>query len=68
MMPPIMVSSSRKSSNTVPLTIFRCYLLGDKPIKIKHFFMGSRGFLWVWIMGSQNVMGSDYGSNISVVD
>ncbi len=28
--------------------------------------MGSRGFLWVWVMGSQNVMGSDYGSNISV--
>jgi hypothetical protein len=21
--------------------------------------------LWVWIMGSQNVMGLDYGSNIS---
>jgi hypothetical protein len=27
--------------------------------------MGLRGVLWVWIMGSQNVMGSDYGSNIS---
>jgi hypothetical protein len=40
-------------------------LLGDEPIEIKHFLMGLRGFLWVWIMGSQNVMGSDYGSNIS---
>ncbi len=27
--------------------------------------MGSRGFLWVRIMGSKNVMGSGYGSNIS---
>ncbi len=27
--------------------------------------LGSRGFLWVWIMGSQNVMGLGYGSNIS---
>ncbi len=29
--------------------------------------MGSRGFLWVWIMGSKNVTGLDYGSNISEV-
>jgi hypothetical protein len=29
------------------------------------FLLGSRGFLWVQIMGSQNVMGSGYGSNIS---
>ncbi len=28
--------------------------------------MGLRGFFGVRIMGSQNVMGSDYGSNISV--
>jgi hypothetical protein len=27
--------------------------------------MDSRGLLWVWIMGSQSVMGLDYGSNIS---
>jgi hypothetical protein len=34
--------------------------------KNKAFFMALRGFLWVRIMGiSQNVMGSDYGSNIS---
>jgi hypothetical protein len=25
------------------------------------------GFLWVWIMGSQNAMGLGHGSNISVV-
>jgi hypothetical protein len=30
------------------------------------YFFGFEGVLWVWIMGSQNVMGSDYGSNISV--
>jgi hypothetical protein len=29
--------------------------------------MGLRGFLWVWIMGSRNVMGSGYGSDTSVV-
>ncbi len=28
--------------------------------------MGSRGFLWVCIMGSQNILSSDYESNISV--
>jgi hypothetical protein len=28
--------------------------------------MGSRGFFMSLIMGSQNIMGSDYGSNISV--
>jgi hypothetical protein len=28
--------------------------------------MGLRGVLWVWMMGSQNIMGSDYGSNIIV--
>ncbi len=27
--------------------------------------MGSREFLWVQVMGSQSIMGSDYGSNIS---
>ncbi len=30
--------------------------------------MGLRGFLWVSIMGSQNEMGLDYGSDISVTD
>ncbi len=40
-------------------------MLGDYPIKRSSFLLGSRGFLWVWIMGSRNVMGSGYGSNIS---
>ncbi len=60
-----------------PWQFFRCYLLADKPIKIKDFLWVRGRFygfglwevkiLWVWIMGSQNVMGLDYGSNISVV-
>jgi hypothetical protein len=45
MLPPIMASVSRKSSTKVPIIFFRCYLLGDKPIIIELFFMGSRGFL-----------------------
>jgi hypothetical protein len=44
-----------------------CSLLGNCPIRLELFFflLGMRGFLWVWIMESQNVMGSGYGSNIS---
>ncbi len=30
------------------------------------FLLSSRGFVWVWIMGSQNVTDSGYGGNISV--
>jgi hypothetical protein len=41
-------------------------LLGDEPIIIELFFMGLRGVIMGSIMGSQNIMGSDYGSNISV--
>jgi hypothetical protein len=76
MMPPIMASISRKSSNKVPITIFQMLLAGRRTHKNKAFFMGSRGFLWVWIMGSQNVtglelwimgsqnvMGMDYGKS-----
>jgi hypothetical protein len=48
-MPPIMASISRKSSNKVPKKNFRCYLLGDEPIIKELFFMGSKGFLWVWL-------------------
>ncbi len=48
-----------------PKQFFRWYLLGDESIKIKHFLWVWGVFLWVWIMGSQNVMGSDYGSNIN---
>jgi hypothetical protein len=40
-------------------------LAGRRTHKMKHFY-GFEGILWVWIMGSQNVMGSDFGSNISV--
>ncbi len=65
MKPQIMASISRKSSNKVPITSFQMLLAGRRTHK-KSFFMGSRGFLWVRIMGSQNVMGSDYGSNIRV--
>jgi hypothetical protein len=54
-------------------------LLGNTPVRLRLFFfhwvwfphtieavflLGLRGFLWVWIMGSQNFMGSGYGSNI----
>jgi hypothetical protein len=60
-----MASILRKSSNKVPITIFQMLLAGRRAHKNKALFMGSRGFLWVRIMGSQNVMGLVYGSNIS---
>jgi hypothetical protein len=40
--------------------------MGDEPIKIEQFFYGFEGLIMGSIMGSQNIMGSDYGSNISV--
>jgi hypothetical protein len=65
-----------------PITILPMFLAGEFPHKIEAvsllagysiphkieaiFLLGSRGFLWVWIMGSQTVIGSGYGSNISV--
>jgi hypothetical protein len=64
MMPPIMASISRKSSTKVPITTFKILLAGRRTHKNKAFFMGLRGFLWVWIMGSRNVMDSDYRSNM----
>jgi hypothetical protein len=67
MIPPIMASISRKSSNKVPKIIFRCYIMGDEPIIIEQFFFGFEGVIMGLIMGSQNIMGSDYGSNISVL-
>jgi hypothetical protein len=67
-MPPIMASISRKSSNKVPITFFQMLLAGRQTHKNKAVFKGSRGFLWVWIMGSQIVMGLDFGSNISVCE
>ncbi len=60
-----MASISRKSTNKVPIIILQMLLAGRRAHKNKGFFMGSRVFLWARIMGSQNVMGSDYGSNIS---
>jgi hypothetical protein len=39
---------------------------GEFPHNIEAvFLLGLKGFLWVRIMGSQNVMGSGYGSKIS---
>jgi hypothetical protein len=64
MLPPIMASIFRKSSNIVPIIFLRCYLLGDEPIIIELFYGFKGGFMGL-IMGSQNIMGSDYGSNIS---
>ncbi len=57
-----MAPISRKSSNKIPITIHQKLLAGRRTHKNKAFLKGSRGFLWVQIMGSQNVMGSDYGS------
>jgi hypothetical protein len=41
--------------------------MGDKPIIIEQIFYGFEGVIMGSIMGSQNIMGSDYGSNISAV-
>jgi hypothetical protein len=60
-----MASISRKLSNKVPITIFQMLLAGRHTHKNRAFY-GFEGVLWVWIMGSQNVMCSFYGSNISV--
>ncbi len=67
MMPQIIASIWRKSSYKVPRIIFRCYLLGDEPIILELFFYGSEGVIMGSIMGSQNITGSDYGSNISAM-
>jgi hypothetical protein len=46
-MPPIMASISRKSSNKVPITIFQMLLAGRQTDKNKALFMDSYGFrLW----------------------
>jgi hypothetical protein len=39
--------------------------MGDEPIIIEQFFYGFEGVIMGSIMGSQNIMGSDFGSNIS---
>jgi hypothetical protein len=61
-----MASIQKKSSSKVPIIIFRCYITGDEPIIIEQFFYGFKGVIMGLIMGSQNIMSSDYGSNISV--
>jgi hypothetical protein len=53
MIPPIMASISRKSSNKVPIIIFRCYIMGDEPIIIEQFFL--------WVRGGY--YGFDYGKS-----
>jgi hypothetical protein len=40
-------------------------VLGNSPIRLKLFLLGSRRFLSVWIMGRHNVMGKGFGSNNS---
>ncbi len=49
MMPPIMASISRKSSNKVPILIFQMLLAGWLTHDNRAFFMGLKGFLWVWL-------------------
>ncbi len=39
--------------------------MGDEPIIIEQFFYGFEGVIMGSIIGSQNIMGSNYGSNIS---
>jgi hypothetical protein len=41
--------------------------VGDKPIVIELFY-GFEAVFMGSIMGSQNIMGSDYGSNISDIE
>ncbi len=41
--------------------------MGDEPIIIEQFFYEFEGVIMGLIMGSQNILGSDYGSNISVM-
>jgi hypothetical protein len=47
MMPPIMASISRKSSNKVPITIFQMFLAGRQTYQNKPFLWVQGGFLWV---------------------
>ncbi len=53
----------KKSSYKVPIIIFRCYIMGDKPIIIEPFFYEFEGVIMGSIMGSQNIMGLDYGKS-----
>jgi hypothetical protein len=64
-MPPIMASISKKSSNKVPVTILPMFLAGRQTHNNIELFYGFEGVFMGSIMGSQNIMGSDYGGNIS---
>jgi hypothetical protein len=66
-MSPIMASLSRKSSNRVPIIIFQMFLAGRQTHNNRAFFYGFKRVFMGSIMGSQNIMGLDYGSNILVV-
>jgi hypothetical protein len=65
-MPPIMASISRKSSKKRFHYNFQMSLAGRPTHNNRAFFYGFEGVFMGLIMGSQNIMGSDYGSNISV--
>jgi hypothetical protein len=49
-----------------PTTILPMFLAREFSHKIEAVFAGFEGILWVWIMGSWNVMSLGYGSNVSV--
>jgi hypothetical protein len=76
MMPQIMASISRKSSNKVRIMIFQMLLAGRQTHNNRAFLMGWRGFLWVqlwevkilcvWIMGVTLVKVSPYKDYIDV--
>jgi hypothetical protein len=55
----------KKSSNKVPIMIFQMLLAGRETHKNRLFY-GFKGVFMGSIIGSQNIMGLDYGSNISV--
>jgi hypothetical protein len=66
MMPPIMASISRKSSYKVLIIIFRCYIMGDKPIIIfSCYIMGDKRIIIklkkLWVCGGY--YGIDYGKS-----
>jgi hypothetical protein len=63
-MSPIMASISRKSSYKVPIIIFQMLLAGRRTHNNRALFYGFKGVVMGLIMGSQKIMGSDYGSNI----
>jgi hypothetical protein len=53
----------KKINQQSPITILVMFFAAEFPIRLKLFFPGFKEVLWVWIMGSQKVMGSDYGKS-----